>query len=91
MLVEVKGGIVKAILVEITIGKFVGRLMFVIIWKMLLDCIVSKVNSSRYFSDCELLRSCPDVSLFVPEELKTAIHFYSQHVASDIKLSLLIQ
>jgi hypothetical protein len=77
---------------EVWVGELVATLKLPVVITLLLDCVVSQMNKSiSNILKIEVLATSPKVALIVPIALEVAINSSQQSVASNVKLSVLVE
>lgn len=79
------------VLLELSVGDLVRRLILAIIGSVLLDRIVGQVDLPLEIVDVELVGGSADVAFLEPVRLEDAVDLADHHVVPDIELPLLIQ
>lgn len=75
--IEIESGVVEAVLIEIVIGEFVGRLELVIVGHVLLNGIICQMDTLGYLFGCEFLRGSANITLLVHVKLQGLVHLHS--------------
>lgn len=77
---------------EVWVGELVATLKLPVVITLLLNCVVSQMNKSiSNILKIEVLATSPKVALIVPIALEVAINSSQQSVASNVKLSVLVE
>ena len=77
---------------EVRVGELVATLKLPVVITLLLHCVVSQMNKSiSNILKIEVLATSPKVALIVPIALEVAINCSQQSVASNVKLSVLVE
>ena len=76
---------------KLLIRNLVVRLVLVVIWKFLLDGVISEVYFWFKVVDVELVGGGSDVALFVPVGSCDAVEVGDEHVVADVELSVVVE
>lgn len=65
--------------------------MLAVCFRVFLHCVISQMDHAIFkILGGELFGSCADISFFVPIASKVAVDAGDEHVASNVKLSLVV-
>jgi hypothetical protein len=77
---------------ELVIGQFIGRLVFLIIFAILLNGVIGEMHIPiAEIGKVELLTAGPDIPILIPKTFENPVDSGQQHVVADIELAVVVQ